>query len=89
MERPVRFIRPLLWTLLAALSVYGASILASDWRGVQAAAARLPPAGWAMVLGLSLLNYLLRFGRWQAYLAWLGTGFPWALVWPTTSRALP
>jgi len=36
-------------------------------------------AGWGLILGLSLFNYLLRFVRWQMYLLSLGYRVPW---WP-------
>jgi uncharacterized protein (TIRG00374 family) len=43
---------------------------------VWAAARLLGPGGWAVILGLSLVNYLLRFIRWDFYLRRLGHKVP-------------
>ena len=63
-----RLIRPLLWSVLAAVLIYGGSMIVSDLNAIGRSIARLGPAGWAIVLSLSLLNYGLRFIRWQIYL---------------------
>ncbi len=57
--------------LLAGGGYLGVSLWAG-WQEVIAAFARIPPWGFTVLLGLSLLNYLLRFGRWQRYLRQLG-----------------
>jgi uncharacterized protein (TIRG00374 family) len=47
-------------------------IALAGWREVAAAAYSLGTAGWALILGCSLANYLLRFVRWEYYLRVLG-----------------
>ena len=49
---------------------YGAFVAVGDWSELTAAAIKLGFAGWTLILGLSLLNYLLRFVRWHLYLVW-------------------
>ncbi len=67
-----KHLQPLLITgLLAALAYAGFAV----WSGAPEAAGaarRLGLGGGALVLGLSLFNYALRFGRWQLYLRRLG-----------------
>lgn len=68
-----RLLRPLLWSMLVAVVIYGGSVIASDFNAVSASIARLGMAGWAVVLGLSLANYALRFVRWEIYLSRLNS----------------
>jgi len=63
-----RLIRPLLWSILAAVVIYGGSMIASDFNAVGESIAKLGIVGWVIVLGLSLVNYGLRFVRWEIYL---------------------
>ncbi|MCP5142228.1 MAG: flippase-like domain-containing protein [Gammaproteobacteria bacterium] len=60
---------------LAALAYLGVSLW-SGWRDVLDAFARIGLGGLAIALGLSLVNYTLRFGRWQMFLARLGHPMP-------------
>ena len=62
---------------LAAVAYLFFSVWAG-WRDVTSAAARVGASGLAVLLALSALNYLLRFGRWQVYLRSLGARVPWA-----------
>jgi uncharacterized protein (TIRG00374 family) len=71
-----RLARPLLWSILAALAIYGASVIISDLDAVGKSIAKLGLAGWAIVLGLSLINYGLRFARWEMYLRRLDVRLP-------------
>ena len=48
--------RPLLWSILAAVAIYGSSIIVSDLNAVGASAARLGVVGWAIILGLSIVQ---------------------------------
>ena len=59
----------LLWSVLFAAAGYLAFAIWSGWRDVVAAAAEVGVVGMAAALALSLVNYGLRFCRWQAYLA--------------------
>ena len=47
------------------------------WHEVTAAIARVGWTGTAVMLGLSGLNYLIRFWRWQVYLSCLGHRVAW------------
>ena len=55
--------------MLAGLALYVAVVLASDLSAVSSVVHRLGLTGWLVILGLSLVNYGLRFLRWQGYLA--------------------
>jgi len=72
-----RAIRLTAWTVALAAAGYLGLSLWAGWREVAAAFVR---AGIVVVVGmlaLSLVNYLLRFVRWQHYLAILGHDVPW------------
>jgi len=71
-----RLIRPLLWSIFAAVAIYGGSMILSDLNTVSASVAKLGVTGWAIVLGLSLINYGLRFVRWEIYLVRLNSRIP-------------
>lgn len=58
-----RLIRLLLWSILAAMAIYGGSVVVSDLNAVSESIAKLGLVGWVIVLGLSLVNYGLRFVR--------------------------
>lgn len=64
---------------LSALGYLGLSLW-GGWREVLDAIGAVGLAGTSIALGLCLANYLLRFLRWQTYLALLGTRVPW---WPS------
>jgi uncharacterized protein (TIRG00374 family) len=61
---------------VTALGLYGLFILFSDYQVTLDAVTRLGWEGWTSILILSLLNYLLRFGRWQIYLRHLDHRIP-------------
>ena len=69
MQLANRLVRPIIWSVLAGLALYGVSVVASDLQAVWSAVAELGLVGWLAILGLSLVNYGLRFWRWQRYLA--------------------
>ena len=64
--------RALLLVVLASALGYLAFSLWGGWREVLAAMVRVGFAGTAIALSLSLVNYGLRFVRWQKFLALLG-----------------
>jgi uncharacterized protein (TIRG00374 family) len=70
-------LRVLLVSVALAALGYLAFSLWGGWRDVVAALLRAGAAGLAALLGLSLLNYLLRFCRWQIYLRRLGSRIGW------------
>ncbi len=67
-----RLVRRLVGAMLLAVAIYGALVL---YRGVGSIADRLHTYAWstfALACGLALANYLLRFLKWEYYLAVLG-----------------
>jgi uncharacterized membrane protein YbhN (UPF0104 family) len=73
---PSRWLAALTVSVLAACALYLVAVISADANAVYGAAGQLSLAGWSVVLGLSLLNYLLRFLRWQEYLRALGHRLP-------------
>jgi uncharacterized protein (TIRG00374 family) len=71
-----RLVKPLMWSILATLAIYGGSVVLSDLDAVSTSATRLDMLGWMIILGLSLANYVLRFLRWELYLGRLGSRVP-------------
>lgn len=67
----------LLVTLLASALGYLLFSVSQGWSAVWMAAQRLHVMEVAVLLGLSLVNYGLRFVRWQAYLREMGHAVPW------------
>jgi uncharacterized protein (TIRG00374 family) len=57
--------------------LYLASVLLADGHAVLAALERVGSPTLTGIFLLSLLNYLLRFGRWHCYIAALGHRLPW------------
>ena len=68
-------------TLSIGLSavLYLGSVLFADRDAVFAALRRIDWAVLAAIFALSLVNYLLRFWRWQRYVAAFGHSLPWCL----------
>jgi uncharacterized protein (TIRG00374 family) len=64
--------RALLLTVLVSAAGYLGFSLWGGWREVVEAIARVGLAGTAIALALSLVNYGLRFVRWQKFLGLLG-----------------
>lgn len=71
-----RLMRPLLWSILAAAMICGCSVIVSDLHAVSESSHKLRLVGWVVVLGPSVANYGLRFGRWEIYLRRLGVRVP-------------
>jgi uncharacterized protein (TIRG00374 family) len=71
-------VKHVLGSVVVAVLAYLAFSLWGGWREVAAAMVRTGAAGFVVLLGLSLLNYLLRFCRWQIYLRQLGVQVAWA-----------
>jgi len=69
--------RALLWSMALAALGYLLFSLWGGWQAVVAAMQRVHGSGLALLLGLSLVNYVLRFVRWQAYLQQMGHPVPW------------
>lgn len=72
--------RALVWSVLLAAAGYLAFALWSGWREVASAFGKVGVLGIGVALSLSLVNYGLRYVRWQAYLKAMGHPVPW---WPS------
>lgn len=73
---PVPRLTPVLLSLVIAVLVYFALVAGIDGDQTLHAMYSLDGTGWAIIFGLSLLNYLLRFLRWHGYMRWLGHRLP-------------
>lgn len=69
-------IRALVWSIVLAIGSYLAVSIWSGWQEVFGAASRIGLTGITIALSLSLINYGLRFVRWQYYLGLLGHSIP-------------
>lgn len=78
MTLPPHTLRLTAWSIALAAVGYLALSFWAGWRDVTAALVRVGIPVLLGILGLSLLNYLLRFVRWQIYLGRLGHSVPWA-----------
>ncbi len=72
-----RLARPLLVSVGFGIALYAGAMVYTDASVVADAAIRLGISGWALLLSLSLLNYLIRFARWHWYLHLFGKRIPW------------
>ena len=72
MKLPVKWRRGAAVVTAVALAGYLAVVWSVDGERILAAAAHIGLATVGLVLLLSLVNYLLRFGRWQLYVRWQG-----------------
>lgn len=70
-------LRTLIISVLVTVVGYLAFSIWSGWHDVLRAFALVGPSGLAAALGMSMLNYWLRFVRWQMYLNALGHSVPW------------
>jgi uncharacterized protein (TIRG00374 family) len=70
-------LRALVVSVAVAAAGYLVVSLWSGWGAVASAAGRVGAAGMAVALAMSLLNYGLRFVRWQMYLGALDHHIPW------------
>ncbi len=71
-----RYLRALVISLIAAAAAYLLASLWGGWRDVLQAGLRVGAGGVAIALVFSLLNYGLRFLRWQYYLHLLEQDIP-------------
>ncbi|GAB3378516.1 lysylphosphatidylglycerol synthase transmembrane domain-containing protein [Azotobacter armeniacus] len=71
-----RYRTVVLSVLCAALGYLGFSLWAG-WQEVGSAVAKVGMSGIALALLMSLVNYGLRFRRWQSYLGAFGHAVPW------------
>ncbi|RMH62039.1 MAG: UPF0104 family protein [Zetaproteobacteria bacterium] len=71
------WLRRVILSVVVSIIAYAIWVFYSDADRVTAALARMQVWQFALVLALSLLNYLLRFLRWQLYLRHFGHAIPW------------
>ena len=71
-------LRALILSIVVATAGYLAFSLWGGWEEVMAAFVQIGLLGTLVALSLSLVNYGLRFGRWQLYLSQLGHDVPWS-----------
>lgn len=69
--------RAVVWSVLLAALGYLGFALWSGWHEVAGAVAKVGVVGLAIALLLSLVNYGLRFVRWQWYLTAMAHPMPW------------
>lgn len=69
--------RAVIWSVLLAATGYLGFALWSGWGGVVNAVGKVGFGGIGIALALSLVNYGLRFIRWQAYLRAMDHPVPW------------
>lgn len=69
--------RAVLWSVLLSVVVYLGFIIWNGWGEVAAAVVEIGLAGIAVALLLSLVNYGIRFFRWQEYLKLMNTPVDW------------
>ena len=63
-----RYLVPLLISVVLAIGLYGVTMLFSNVDQTLSSIQKLPLSGWALVISLSLMNYILRFIRWEGYI---------------------
>lgn len=64
--------RALLISVVISIAAYGLWVGLSDWQSVKVAISKVGWEGTIFICSLSLINYILRFFRWQMYLKHLG-----------------
>ena len=64
--------------LAGAAALYILAALLTGWREISAQLAAYPARLLAPLIGLSLLNYGLRYGRWEMFLRRLDIRLPWS-----------
>jgi len=71
-----KMLRQFMIWLVLGIGLYGITVVVSGVDNIQASLARIGIIGWASIIGLSTLNIVIRFVRWQHYLATLGHRIP-------------
>ncbi len=73
---PERIVKSLILSVIAAIVLYFAAIMATGYEEILAAFNRLDALGVLLILGLSLVNYGLRFIRWHWFVNAQGHPIP-------------
>lgn len=68
--------KTVIFSLVLAAAIYLAIVIWSGYDNIWTAFQQIGALGWALLLLCSLLNYLLRFIRWQGYIQQTGVRVP-------------
>ena len=68
MELSPKLVRQCMIWLVIGIALYGLAVIVSGADNIRSSLAQIGWGGWAAILGLSTLNFVLRFGRWHYYL---------------------
>ena len=71
-----KLIRQFLIWIVVGVVVYAIAVAYADFDKIQESLSKVSWWGWSLVLGLTSVNLLIRFGRWQFYLNALGYHVP-------------
>jgi glycosyltransferase 2 family protein len=69
-----RFVRRAIVAMLLGVLLYGAFVAYTGWHRIEQSVASFQWSAFALALALASSNYLLRFLKWEYYLARLGIG---------------
>jgi uncharacterized protein (TIRG00374 family) len=72
-----KLIRQVIIWLVVGVGLYGGIVVFSGYTDVKAALSAMGINGWLTILGLSSLNFLIRFLRWHMYIRALDCRVPW------------
>ena len=63
-----RFQRPILLSIIIGIALYFGALFLGDYEATKSSFARVPWYAWLIIFGLSLLNYGLRYIRWDWFI---------------------
>ncbi len=63
-----RFQKPIILSVIIAIGLYFGAMFLGDYEATKNSLAKVPVSAWAIILGLSLVNYVLRYVRWDWYI---------------------
>jgi len=66
-----RVFRPIIWSFTAGLILYIGALFFTEQTDLYSLLEKFSGTTWGLILGLSITNYLIRFGRWHNYLSLL------------------
>lgn len=63
-----RFQRPILLSIIIAIGLYFGAMFLGDYEQTKASLSQVPWYGWVIIFALSLVNYVLRYLRWDWFI---------------------
>ena len=63
-----RFQKPLLLSVIIGIGLYFGAMFLGDYEATKDSFAKVPAMAWFIIFGLSLVNYVLRYIRWDWYI---------------------